>query len=688
MKQFYVFVFCVFVSFYVVGQQEKIDRLFSDLEQVSNEKNQLNILYDLVRHLYVYKDTRVDSINKIYFEKAKSLKSPYHRGYSLKLSSNINKRNLNYTKAKHYSFKALTIFTSIDSLKEVHDIYYDLALIYKRDSAKIDSSIFYLDKIVNRVKEGKLLAKAYQELASNYRTNGNYQKAIEYNSRAISTSEKIGYKQSLIRATMNLGELYVDIGDKKKAINTLLKYKDSLSNNIRYINTKGAYYAKLGNAYSVNEEFEEALNSYKISIEAYQLPKKNKNSLSSQAFVYMQMSESAEALNKIDIAKKYIDNSLSALEKGNIKNSELSSGIHIAKGRIEQNKGDYEKAIYHGELAYNDLKGTTNKTGIFKTAKLLATNYDRMHNYERAFFYQKKALEQKNEIQDTELSKQATELNLKYQTEKKEKENLALKAKNAEQAVLTQNANTQKWAFGLGALILALIAGLLWWRYRSEVKAKKVISTQKDEIEQQKNLVLTLQKELHHRMKNNLSFVDMFITLAKTKFSNPSYQTHLSELQNRMHSMFEVHKQLFNKQDVTSVPAKSYLDTLIKNVQKAYTQEHIIVDNETAAAETLLANTSFPVGIILNEFMTNSYKYAFEAGKEGLIQVNLSSDAANYKLTLSDNGKGLPADFDMDRLDSFGLETIQLLTQQYEGTFSLEGHKGVRMQITLPKTAA
>ena len=688
MRQFYVFILCVLVSYAMVGQQEKIDSFFKDLKVTSDEKDQLTILNDLVRYLYVYKDTRVDSVNIVYFDKATYLKSPYHKAYSLKISGNLHKRNLNYAKSKEYLLNALSIFSSIDSTKEVSGIYYDLALIYKRNPQNIDSSNYYLEKIVNREKKGRLLAKTYQELGSNYRTKGDFQKAIDYNNKATSIAEKIGYKQGLIRSTMRLGELYIDIGDVKKAINTLVRYKDSVSNNIKDINTKGAYYANLGNAYFVNEKFDEALNAYKISLDAYQLPKKNRQSLSSQAFVYMQMSESAEAINEIDLAYKYIDSSLFTLKKGDIKNSELSSGIHLAKSRIEENKGNYEDAIYHGELAYYALKGTTNKTGIFKTVKLLAASYDRVHNYERAFFYQKKALELKNEIQDTELSKQATELNLKYQTEKREKENLALKTQNVEQAVLTQKANTQKWAFGLGALILALVAGLLWWRYRSEVKAKKVISTQKDEIEQQKNLVLTLQKELHHRMKNNLSFVDMFITLAKTKFSTPSYQTHLSELQNRMHSMFEVHKQLFNKQDVTSVPAKSYLDTLIKNVQKAYTQEHIIVDNKTAAAETLLANSSFPIGIILNEFMTNSYKYAFEAGKEGLIQVNLSSDLTNYKLTLSDNGKGLPTDFDMDRLDSFGLETIQLLTQQYKGSFSLEGDKGVRMQITLPKTAA
>lgn len=204
---------------------------------------------------------------------------------------------------------------------------------------------------------------------------------------------------------------------------------------------------------------------------------------------------------------------------------------------------------------------------------------------------------------------------------------------------------------------------------------------------QQKKLVENLQKELHHRMKNNLSFIDLFINLAKGKFQNPAYQSKLNELQNRMHSMFEVHKQLFKKDDITTVKAKNYIDTLVENVQKAYAKDTITISNTTNSNETILANTSFPVGLIVNEFVTNSYKYAFEGNQLGTIDINLISNNKEYQLVLKDNGKGLPTDFDINNLDSFGLETIQLLTKEYGGTFALSGKQGVTMNITLPKAA-
>lgn len=201
-------------------------------------------------------------------------------------------------------------------------------------------------------------------------------------------------------------------------------------------------------------------------------------------------------------------------------------------------------------------------------------------------------------------------------------------------------------------------------------------------------MVETLQKELHHRMKNNLSFIDLFINLAKTKFPDQVYQTKLNELQNRMRSMFEVHKQLFKKDDVTSVKAKNYIDTLVQNVQEAYAQDNITIDNGTHTDETILANTSFPVGLIVNEFVTNSYKYAFDNDEQGIITIELTSDHSNYHLTLKDNGKGLPKNFNIEELDSFGMETIQLLTKEYKGTFNIDGLDGVLMNITLPKIAA
>jgi two-component sensor histidine kinase len=219
--------------------------------------------------------------------------------------------------------------------------------------------------------------------------------------------------------------------------------------------------------------------------------------------------------------------------------------------------------------------------------------------------------------------------------------------------------------------------GIFFFVYRRNQKQKK-------EIEKQKNLVEELQRELHHRLKNNLSFIDFFITLAKSKFPDPSYREKLNELQNRINSMFEVHKQLFKKEDVTSVNAKTYISALVENIKIAYDRPNISLE-ENIENINLRADISFPIGLIINEFVTNSYKYAFPNNERGVISISLKVDRENYQLNLMDNGKGLPVGFDIDKLDSFGMETIKLLTVEYKGTFKFSGSDGTRMDITFPK---
>ncbi|MDC8001803.1 histidine kinase dimerization/phosphoacceptor domain -containing protein [Aequorivita todarodis] len=266
---------------------------------------------------------------------------------------------------------------------------------------------------------------------------------------------------------------------------------------------------------------------------------------------------------------------------------------------------------------------------------------------------------------------------IRFRTEETERENLQLKQKNDAQILLTEKEKANKWALGGGLAVSLAALGIFLVFYRKNKKQKKEIEKQKDKVEH-------LQRELHHRLKNNLSFIDFFITLAKGKFPEPEYAAKLDELQNRINSMFEVHRQLYKKEDVTSVNARTYISTLVENVKRAYDNPNIALEEKVADTH-LRADTSFPIGLIVNEFVTNSYKYAFPNNEKGTIFIHLKETPNAYHLHLADNGKGLPADFDIDSLNSFGMETIKLLTEEYKGTFKLDGSDGTRMDITFPK---
>jgi two-component sensor histidine kinase len=149
----------------------------------------------------------------------------------------------------------------------------------------------------------------------------------------------------------------------------------------------------------------------------------------------------------------------------------------------------------------------------------------------------------------------------KYQNEKKEKENLQLRTENAEQELATAKANKEKWLYAFSFIGSLIALGIFFYFYKKTKKQKEVIES--------------LQKELHHRVKNNLSIIDTFIEVAKEEFEDNKFSIKLTELQNRINSINEVHQQLYKNEDVTSLNLRKYIDTLANNVAASFSNKNI-----------------------------------------------------------------------------------------------------------------
>lgn len=346
----------------------------------------------------------------------------------------------------------------------------------------------------------------------------------------------------------------------------------------------------------------------------------------------------------------------------------FASNIHLAEYYREQ---DTQKALEHAQNAQNIALDTESPDWQLEALEHLIMLKKATSKETSRYFFLKDSMERATQNLRNQY------ISTKFFTEEKDKENLILKQQNAQQANAAEKERIQRYALGSGMAISLAALGIFFMVFRKNQRQKR-------EIERQKAQVEHLQRELHHRLKNNLSFIDFFITLAKGKFPEPEYVAKLDELQNRIDSMFEVHRQLYKKEDVTSVNARTYISTLVENVKRAYDNPNISLEEKVADTH-LRADTSFPIGLIVNEFVTNSYKYAFPNNEKGTIFIHLKETPHAYHLHLADNGKGLPADFDIDSLTSFGMETIKLLTEEYKGTFKLDGSDGTRMDLTFAK---
>ena len=192
-----------------------------------------------------------------------------------------------------------------------------------------------------------------------------------------------------------------------------------------------------------------------------------------------------------------------------------------------------------------------------------------------------------------------------------------------------------------------------------------------------------LLKEIHHRVKNNLMIVASLFTLQSLQVTDQRLLTILKDSQNRVKSMAMIHEILYDATDLSQIPVKDYIERLVNTIVSAYSRRRqsiaIHCDIEPIG---LNIDTAVPCGLILNELITNSLKYAFPDDKSGEVGVSLHTlEPHHYVLSVWDNGIGFPEALDFRRTDSLGMQLVCDLTRQLKGTVELDCSQGTRFQI-------
>jgi PAS domain S-box-containing protein len=189
-------------------------------------------------------------------------------------------------------------------------------------------------------------------------------------------------------------------------------------------------------------------------------------------------------------------------------------------------------------------------------------------------------------------------------------------------------------------------------------------------------------KEIHHRVKNNLTVVYSMLDLQAKSIADESTCAKLEESRDRVLSMALIHEQLYQSGDLAHVDFKEYLQSLVNNIAGTYNRPEVMVsvDMEPVALDV---NRGIPCGLIVNELVTNCLKYAFPAGRKGIVSVGISINSeGDYVLFVEDNGIGFPTDIDFQNTSSLGLELVNGLTKQIRGKIELSNESGTRFKIT------
>jgi len=250
-----------------------------------------------------------------------------------------------------------------------------------------------------------------------------------------------------------------------------------------------------------------------------------------------------------------------------------------------------------------------------------------------------------------------------------------------------------KWDFiTTSVVVLLIILGIVYTGYRQKqqinyqlwLKEKEVIgqnqvvqqlTVDKDRLIDEKDWLL---KEVHHRVKNNLQIVMSLLNTQSAFLKNNAAIAAIRESQNRVQAIALIHQKLYSNSSVAYIDIAVYISELVNYLADSYeTHDRGIRFEQQIEPVKMDVAQAIPVGLMLNEAITNAIKYAFP-NKRGYINISLGTlDDNNIMLTIADDGIGLPQGFDIKETSSLGMEMMKALSKQLDGSFKMENNNGV-----------
>lgn len=194
-----------------------------------------------------------------------------------------------------------------------------------------------------------------------------------------------------------------------------------------------------------------------------------------------------------------------------------------------------------------------------------------------------------------------------------------------------------------------------------------------------------LLREIHHRVKNNLQIISSLLNLQTRCVEGEESISVLKESQNRVKTMAMVHEKLYQSEDLKDINFKEYIESLVSDLFYSYGVKKGTIDLKIDMDNLEIdIDTAIPCGLIVNELVTNSLKYAFPCpNDENIVKVGLQKlQKDNFKLVVSDNGVGLPEDLDIENVETLGLKMVTILVNQLKGTLEMDKTTGTEFRIT------
>ncbi len=542
----------------------------------------------------------------------------------------ISSKQLNALTALEYAEKAQELARILDKPLLKARTFEEMSVIQRLLGNNIKSIAFSLEalKIYDLYDEKVMKASVLAQLGTNSMDDEEYEAGLNYLQQAKTIYER-NEKTFLLGLTfINIGEIHRLKNDLDSA---LLYYQDALD---------------------INKEIGDLI------IEEY--------SIGNIGMVY-------NAMNNLKEARKALEKALMLAEE---LNDLYAHAVYLAElGLVNQKEGYLQKAEKSLLKSLHIAQKEGLKDQVRDFSRMLVNLYKEQRKYSQALTYQELFQVYQDSLVNKENIKNTEQLKANYEIEKRKNAIDLLSERNEKQ-------EQQKVFMGVVLVFFIAVALILYKGIKQKTKSNKLLTQQKYLIEKKEEEKTLLLHELNHRSKNNLNLISSVLGLQKNEFKGHPAEEVIAAGKYRVDALSMIHQKLYTEELVTQVEMKSYLADLTLNICYSYGDKlvpHLDLDEITLAIDQAI-----PLSLIVNELITNAFKYAYQVVESPQLLVSFKEEANLFILTVSDNGKG----FDQESVNenrSFGIKLINSLIVQLKASKELSVDNGTSWIIKLPK---
>jgi len=541
--------------------------------------------------------------------------------------------------------EAKDLYEAIGNKDQMQNLYHYMARTYSKLGLYTEAVKYGLQSIKMGERNNDIfsLTVNYMNLALCYYRLENYELALNYHKKVFNYSLEMHAPEisPFYNASYIIKDL-IRLGRKKEAKQFFFTTVTNLKVNNYYDNIW------LQICYmTVFDDIKNSITSHQACDKLIELQKTNRNIISEAINIEINNNITAHLFKtkNYQLAAEYLNKSIK-LGKS-IKDIDMIINGHIMKFKLDSASGNYISAISHLR------KYEKTKDSIFNDVK----------------FYQ------------------ISNLQIKYETEKKDKNIHVLTNESQLQKIKIHNDEIIKIVAGLIVILLLIITVLIFRSYKNKKESNEKLQASKLDIEK-KNKVLKnvvkekewLLKELHHRVKNNLQVVISLLNTQSSYLKDKSAVDAIKNSQNRIYSMSLIHQRLYQADGLSCVKISEYIKELVNYLKDSYqSNATYILDIEDIEMHV---SQAVPIGLILNEAITNALKYAFPDQEKGTIKVSLRHFKDDYfTLEIMDNGIGIEEEIDITKYNSLGMKLMEGLSSDLNGEFKVTPSNGVKISV-------